>query len=415
VRGYLTERDSRIYEDNDVEVFIAGENAYYEFEINALNTIYEVFWIWKDALVPGSPYYGRPEFDPAAQRTMVLDGVGGHVHPRGERWGFSTGIFRGCGMRCMWSLRVGPLNWPCRGKDCAGWRMGARCRRAMGMCGGSTVRGSSSSTVRDASWSQRRLDLESARALRLAYSGDVYVRGVQRAGVTLRLSAPRGPVRVAYAVLLDAAAEFLASLTGLSGDCGSGANPRRGRRFRRAACRTGLLGVHRMTLTGLAVDLAEGPLARAGLTPAGGLSAEAMVARDLIHKLKAESIPYFQPVADTPGLARAVAATIAELRLEGVRPEQVAATGCRAAIWRAWRRSSKRNWRTGPRPTSRCCCGMRSRRRREGKHRLLGLPVVLLDVDLEIGAAPGTCGSGPGAPAPMVEGRPPRRVLLAQQ
>jgi hypothetical protein len=88
VRGYLTERDSRIYEDNDVEVFIAGRNAYYEFEINALDTIYEVFWIWKDILAPGSPYFGRPEFDPATQRTMVLDGVGGHVHPRGERWGF---------------------------------------------------------------------------------------------------------------------------------------------------------------------------------------------------------------------------------------------------------------------------------------------------------------------------------------
>jgi len=88
VWGTLTERDSRIYEENDVEVFIAGEDAYYEFEINALNTIYEVFWIWKDALRPGSRYFGRPEFDPARQRTMVLDGVGGHVHPRGERWGF---------------------------------------------------------------------------------------------------------------------------------------------------------------------------------------------------------------------------------------------------------------------------------------------------------------------------------------
>ena len=95
VRAYLTERDSRIYEDNDVEVFIAGQNAYYEFEINALNTIYEVFWIWKDALAPGSPYFGRPEFNPATQRTMVLDGVGGHVHPRGERWGFLDWDFPG--------------------------------------------------------------------------------------------------------------------------------------------------------------------------------------------------------------------------------------------------------------------------------------------------------------------------------
>jgi hypothetical protein len=88
VRATLTERDSPIYNDNDVEVFIAGRDAYYEFEINALGTIYEVFWIWKDALRPGSPYFGRPEFDPMAQRVMTLAGVGGHRHPRGERWGF---------------------------------------------------------------------------------------------------------------------------------------------------------------------------------------------------------------------------------------------------------------------------------------------------------------------------------------
>jgi len=77
VWGTLTERDSKIYEENDVEVFIAGDDAYYEFEINALNTIYEVFWIWKDK------FQVSREFDPARQRTMVLDGVGGHVHPRG--------------------------------------------------------------------------------------------------------------------------------------------------------------------------------------------------------------------------------------------------------------------------------------------------------------------------------------------
>ncbi len=34
----LSERDSKIWEENDLELFIAGENAYYEFEINALNT-----------------------------------------------------------------------------------------------------------------------------------------------------------------------------------------------------------------------------------------------------------------------------------------------------------------------------------------------------------------------------------------
>ncbi len=85
----LTERDSKIYEENDLEIFIAGQDAYYEFEINALNTIYEVFWIWKDIFLPS------PEFDPATQRTMVLNGVGGHVHPRGERWGFLDWDFPG--------------------------------------------------------------------------------------------------------------------------------------------------------------------------------------------------------------------------------------------------------------------------------------------------------------------------------
>lgn len=96
VWGTLRERDSRIWEENDLEVFIGGgRDAYYEFEVNALNTVYEAFWIWKDALKPGSPYHGKPEFDPATQRTLVLDGVGGHVHPRGERWGFLEWDFPG--------------------------------------------------------------------------------------------------------------------------------------------------------------------------------------------------------------------------------------------------------------------------------------------------------------------------------
>jgi hypothetical protein len=88
VWGTLTERDSKIYEENDLEIFIAGRDTYYEFEINALNVIYEVFWIWKDVHHSGGALWGRPEFEPETQRTLVLEGVGGHVHPRGERWGF---------------------------------------------------------------------------------------------------------------------------------------------------------------------------------------------------------------------------------------------------------------------------------------------------------------------------------------
>lgn len=89
VWGTLTERDSKIYEENDLEIFIAGQDSYYEFEMNALNTVYEVLWFWKDVFRPS------PAFDPARDRIMVLDGVGGHVHERGERWGFLDWDFPG--------------------------------------------------------------------------------------------------------------------------------------------------------------------------------------------------------------------------------------------------------------------------------------------------------------------------------
>ena len=88
IQAELTVRDSKIWQENDVEFFIAGQDAYYELEINALNTIYEVFWIWKDAYRRVTPYPGRAQFDPGKNRVMTLSGVGGHVHPRGERWGF---------------------------------------------------------------------------------------------------------------------------------------------------------------------------------------------------------------------------------------------------------------------------------------------------------------------------------------
>ncbi len=47
VEAKLTERDSIIFLENDLEVFIDGGDCYYELEVNAANTIYEVFFIWK--------------------------------------------------------------------------------------------------------------------------------------------------------------------------------------------------------------------------------------------------------------------------------------------------------------------------------------------------------------------------------
>jgi len=86
VTAKFTERDSPIYEDNDVEVFIAGQDAYYEFEINALGTVYEVFFIWSD-VYERDGYAAAPEFAPDAPGHRPWDGVG-FRHPRGRREGF---------------------------------------------------------------------------------------------------------------------------------------------------------------------------------------------------------------------------------------------------------------------------------------------------------------------------------------
>ena len=89
VRATLTERDSNIWENNDVEVFIAGEDAYYEFEMNAFGTVMERFYIWQDRYVEAG-YSEIPEFDLLA--TGLVDTLGGdwnwHAHPRGRRWSF---------------------------------------------------------------------------------------------------------------------------------------------------------------------------------------------------------------------------------------------------------------------------------------------------------------------------------------
>jgi hypothetical protein len=94
VQASLTKRDSLIYEENDVELFVAGQDAYYEFEINALGTIYEVFFIWEDAY-DRSGYSLLPEFKRDAPGVRPFDGVGFRPHPRGGRIGYWNWDFPG--------------------------------------------------------------------------------------------------------------------------------------------------------------------------------------------------------------------------------------------------------------------------------------------------------------------------------
>src|SRR3982750_1834074 len=95
VRARQTERDALVFLDNDVEVFIDGGDTYYEFELNALGTIYEVFFIWQDAYRRGGRF-DIPEFDLLGRRALSFAGNEDRqvptfwrgTHPRGPRWAF---------------------------------------------------------------------------------------------------------------------------------------------------------------------------------------------------------------------------------------------------------------------------------------------------------------------------------------
>jgi hypothetical protein len=96
VEAKLTERDSIIFLENDLELFIDGGDCYYELEVNAGNCVYEVFFIWKDAYKKGGRF-DIPEFDVHGDRAYTFGGDYDRsgatfwkgTHPRGIRWAFT--------------------------------------------------------------------------------------------------------------------------------------------------------------------------------------------------------------------------------------------------------------------------------------------------------------------------------------
>ena len=97
VEAKLTERDSIVFLENDLELFIDGGDCYYELEVNAANTVYEVFFIWKDACTKGGKF-DIPQFDVHHQQAYTFGGdydrTGASfwkgTHPRGIRWAFTN-------------------------------------------------------------------------------------------------------------------------------------------------------------------------------------------------------------------------------------------------------------------------------------------------------------------------------------
>ncbi len=94
-------------------------------------------------------------------------------------------------------------------------------------------------------------------------------------------------------------------------------------------------GWHRITLRRLALTLAEPSLAKEGLAPATALSREAVIAR-VVHELaQSQQLGRYEEVRERPGLPRALAETIDELRLGGV---DLSAVLFSADLWRMYQR-----------------------------------------------------------------------------
>lgn len=102
-KANITKRDSPLWLENEVEIFIDGGDTYYELQVNAINNIYEAFYIWQDAYKRDPRYRAEPDFDVIERDAIVFGGNHDRTdeyfwlgsHPRGKRWVFTNWDFPG--------------------------------------------------------------------------------------------------------------------------------------------------------------------------------------------------------------------------------------------------------------------------------------------------------------------------------
>ena len=149
--------------------------------------------------------------------------------------------------------------------------------------------------------------------------------------------------------------------------------------FLRVNSGRGWLGAHALTLPHLAAQLASPELARWGLAPVSQLGLEALVARVVYDLRAAAKLPYFGPVADTPGFVRAAARTLAELRMESVPADELERTGAPGADLARLYLAFAGQLQQQSLSDQATLYGLAVKAAETGTHRLLGLPVLLLD------------------------------------
>lgn len=142
----------------------------------------------------------------------------------------------------------------------------------------------------------------------------------------------------------------------------------------------GIGGLHRTTLVQFAAELARPEMARLGLAPLTSLGVEALAARVIHIERERRAFSYFEGVAAMPGFARALARTLAELRLAQATPESLKRTGAPGEdLARLLARYASEVEERRLADLSRVFALAEEAR----AHRWLGLPLLFLDVPLD--------------------------------
>ncbi|NUQ76426.1 MAG: PD-(D/E)XK nuclease family protein, partial [Polyangiaceae bacterium] len=145
-------------------------------------------------------------------------------------------------------------------------------------------------------------------------------------------------------------------------------------------------GWQRMTLGRLAASLAVVGLAERGLVPAGPLPLEALCARVVEDLAKSEGLGRLGGVGDRPGLPRALARTLRELRLAGVGPEILelrAGTADLGRLERAYEQELERAGLADRAGIFKAAAKIaRDDRTTIAKNPLLNAPLLLVDVEI---------------------------------
>lgn len=95
ISGTMMERDTLLFNENNVELFIDGGDFYYELEVSANNTIYEVLFAWRDHFDKNIDKY--PSLHPLERNAYTFGGNNDREsskfwigdHPRGIRWAYT--------------------------------------------------------------------------------------------------------------------------------------------------------------------------------------------------------------------------------------------------------------------------------------------------------------------------------------